>query len=151
MSRTVTVPANGTTGPFAVTTSAGTATSAGSFVVLALQDLQLSVLPATLVVPAAGQAAFSVSVTGSGGVTTLATLAVIGVPSGATAPFGAPTLTAGQSTLLTVATAGSTTAGSCPVTVRATALLNGAVTIRSAGKGTAEKGTRERGRAGKGT
>ena len=129
---TATVSSAATTGPISVLTAGGTATSAGSFVVLALQDLQLTVQPAMLVVPAAGQAAFSVSLTGCGGVTTLATLAVTGVPSGTTVLLGAPTLTAGQTTQLTVATTGNTSAGSYPLTVRATALLNGAIAVRSA-------------------
>lgn len=55
---TATVSSTATTGPISVTTPGGTAASAGSFVVLATQDLQVSVLPATLLVPAAGQAAF---------------------------------------------------------------------------------------------
>jgi hypothetical protein len=101
-------------------------------VVRSPQDLQLSVRPGPLVVPATGPAAFSVGVTGSGGVTALATLAVTGVPSGVSALFGAGSLTAGPSTQLTVATTGRTSARSYPLTVRATGLLNGALTVRSA-------------------
>jgi hypothetical protein len=81
----------------------GAATSSGHFIVLPTEDFQLSVAPATVTLPATGQAALSVSVTGSG-FTQLATLGLTGVPTGATAGFAAPTLTAGQSTLLTVQT-----------------------------------------------
>lgn len=113
-----TVPTGATTGPLSVTTSAGTATPNGSFVVLPAQDFQLTALPNTVSVPSAGQGAFNISLTGSGGFTGLTTLAASGVPAGATPTFAAATLTGGQSTLLTVATAGTTPAGSYPFTVR---------------------------------
>jgi hypothetical protein len=57
---------------------------------------------------------------------------VSGVPAGATALFGAGSLTAGQSTQLAVSTTGGTAPGSYPLTIRATGLLNGAVTVRAA-------------------
>ncbi|MGH7205793.1 MAG: DUF6531 domain-containing protein [Nitrospiraceae bacterium] len=128
---TAVVPTTATTGPLAVTTAGGTATSTGHFVVIPTQDMQLSVLPATATVPAMGQAFFKVSLTGSGGFTNLATLAVTGFPAGMTATFGAATLTAGQSTLLTVATNGTVPAGNVPLTVTATGLANGVSTTRS--------------------
>ncbi len=90
---TVTIPAGAATGPIAVTTSAGTGTSLGHFVVLPTQDFQLSALPSSLNVPSAGRAAFTIGMTGAGGFTGLTTLAVTGVPAGATATFAAPTLT----------------------------------------------------------
>ncbi len=131
-SLTVPVPTGATTGPIAVTTSAGTGTSSGSFVVIPTQDFQLTALPNTVSVPSAGQGAFNISLTGSGGFTGLTTLAASGVPAGATPTFAAATLTGGQSTLLTVATAGTTPAGSYPFTVTASGLLNGVQTTRSA-------------------
>jgi len=63
--------------------------------VIPTQDFQLSALPATISVASAGQGAFNVSLTGGGGYTGLTTLAVTGVPSGGTATFASPTLTAG--------------------------------------------------------
>jgi hypothetical protein len=75
------------------------------------------VAPATVTLPATGQGGLRVSVTGSGGFTNLATLTLTGVPSGTTAGFAAPTLTAGQSTLLTVQTTGITAQGGYPLTV----------------------------------
>ena len=88
--------------PLQVTTSGGTATSTGYFIVLPTEDFQLSVAPATVQLPATGQGGLSVSITGSGGFTNLATLGFAAIPAGATAGFAAPTLTVGQSTLLTV-------------------------------------------------
>ncbi|MDX2250921.1 MAG: RHS repeat-associated core domain-containing protein [Nitrospira sp.] len=128
---TAVVPPTATTGPLAVTTTGGTGTSTGQFIVIPTQDMQLSALPATLTIPSLGQASFKVALTGSGGFTNLATLAVTGLPTGLTATFNAATLTAGQSTLLTVTTNGAVPAGTVPLTITATGLMNGTPTTRS--------------------
>ena len=130
-SLTATVPTGSITGPLQVMTSGGTATSTGYFILLPTEDFQLTVAPATVTLPATGQGGLGVSVTGSGGFTNLATLVFSGLPAGATAGFAAPTLTAGQSTLLTVQTTGITAQGSYPLTVSATATLNGVSTTRT--------------------
>jgi len=128
---TAVVPPTATIGPLAVTTSGGIATSTGHFVVIPTQDMQLTVLPATVAIPSSGQASFAVSLMGSGGFTNVATLAVTGLPSGMTASFGAATLTGGQTTLLNVTTNGTTPAGSTTIGVTATGLVNGVSTTRS--------------------
>jgi RHS repeat-associated protein len=129
---TAVVPATATPGPLVVTTPGGTATSAGQFVVIPTQDMQLSVLPATLAIPSSGQASFNVALTGSGGFTNVATLTVTGLPTGMTATFRNATLTAGQRTLLTLVTNGSVPAGTEPLTITATGLVNGVSITRSA-------------------
>lgn len=128
---TVPVPASATTGPISVTTSGGSATSTGQFVVTPTASFQLTVAPGSITVPATGQGAFQISVSGSGGFTNLATLAVTGVPGGVTAEFGAATLTGGQSTQLTLQTVG-VASGSIPLTVTATGMVNGVETTRTA-------------------
>jgi len=127
---TAIVPLAATTGPLAVTTAGGAATSTGHFVVIPTQDMQLSVLPATLTIPSLGRASFKVTLAGSS-FTNLATLAVTGVPAGMTVSFTSPTLTAGQSRLLTLTIDGSVPAGNVPLTVTATGLVNGVSTMRS--------------------
>lgn len=129
---TAIVPATATTGSLAVTTPDGTATSAGQFVVIPTQDMQLSVLPATLAIPSSGQASFNVALTGSSGFTNVATLGMTGLPTGITATFKSATLTANQRTLLTLVTNGSVPAGTVPLTITATGLVNGVSTTRSA-------------------
>ncbi|MEW6246480.1 MAG: RHS repeat-associated core domain-containing protein [Nitrospirota bacterium] len=128
---TAVVPAGATTGPLAVTTPGGTATSTGHFVVLPTPDFQIGAAPSTLVIPASGQASYAVSLTGSGGFTNLATLAVTGLPTGTTAAFRRATLTAGQLTLLTLTTSGTTPAGTYPLTVTAVGPVDGVSTVRS--------------------
>ncbi len=127
---TAEVPASATTGPLAVTTSGGTATLDGQFVMIPTQDMQLSALPATVSVPSTGQASINVALTGSS-FTNVAPLTVTGLPTGMTALFRNATLTAGQSTLLMLAANGSVPAGNIPLTVTATGLVNGVTTTRS--------------------
>jgi len=127
---TAVVPPTATTGPLAVTTAGGAAASTGHFVVIPTQDMQLSVLPGTLTLPSLGRASFKAVLAGSS-FTNLATLAVTGMPAGMTASFTSPTLTAGQSRLLTLTVDGSVPAGPVPLTVTATGLVNGVSTLRS--------------------
>lgn len=129
---TTTVPSGATTGPLSVTTSGGSATSTGSFIVLPTQDFQLSALPSTISVPSTGQGSAKISLSGPDGFTGLVTLAISGVPTGVSASFAAPTLTAGQSTLLSLQTSGTTPPNSYPLIVTATGLLNGVSTARAA-------------------
>ncbi|MGH9783994.1 MAG: DUF6531 domain-containing protein, partial [Terriglobia bacterium] len=128
---TTTFPQGATTGPITVTTAQGTATSAQSFTVTA-PDFSLSALPTPLTIPASGQGAVAVSVSGTNGFTNLATLSVTGVPSGASAAFSSASLTVGQSAFLTIATNGTTPAGAYPLTVNAVGQVNGVQTTRSA-------------------
>jgi RHS repeat-associated protein len=125
-----TVPQGATTGPVTVTTAQGTGTSAQAFSVAA-PDFSLSALPSLLTIPASGQGAVAVSITGTSGFTNLATLSVTGVPSGASAAFSSATLTAGQGALLTLVTNGMTPAGAYPLTVTATGPVHGVQTTRS--------------------
>ena len=128
---TAVVPAGATTGPIAVTTPGGTATTTGHFVVLPTPDFQIGAAPSSLVIPASGHASYAVSLSGSGGFTTLATLAVTGLPTGMTATFRNATLTVGQLTVLTLATNGTTPAGTYPLTVTAVGPADGVSTVRS--------------------
>lgn len=128
---TATVPIGAATGPLSVTTAGGTAISTGHFVVLPTPDFQISARPVTLVIPASGQASYAVSLTGSGGFTNLATLAVTGLPAGMTAAFRNATLTTGQVTVLTLTTNGTTPAGTYSLTVTAVGPVDGVATVRS--------------------
>ncbi len=114
---TVNVPTGASTGPISVTTTGGTATSTGSFVVLATQDFSLTATPGTATAIQGSQVSYAVSVAAQGGFTGLVTLAVAGVPPGATATFTPPVLSPGQVGTLAVQTAGTTPLGSSTLTV----------------------------------
>lgn len=124
-----TVPQGATDEPIRVTTPLGTATSAAFTVTT--PNFSISALPAPLTIPSNGQAAFTISLTGTGGFTNLVALTVTGVPAGTTPAFSAPQLTAGQTALLTLVTNGTTPAGAYTLTVTAAGLLNGAQTTRT--------------------
>lgn len=128
---TTTVPQGATTGAITVTTARGTGASAQAFTVT-VQDFALSALPTPLLLPASGQGSLAVTLTGTGGYSSLVKLAVTGVPSGASATFSTTMLTAGQSAFLRVATNGTTPTGTYPLTVTATGLVGGAQTTRTA-------------------
>ncbi len=82
-------------------------------------------------VPALGQGSFAVGLTGTEGFTTLASLSVTGLPTGMTALYSIGTIGAGQSSLLTLTTNGTTPTGTHPITIVATGSLNGVTTPRS--------------------
>lgn len=128
---TATAPTGVTTGPIAVTTTGGTATSPAHFVAIPTHDFQLGTAPATITIPASGQAALAVSLSSTAGFADLTTLSVTGLPTGMTAAFQHATLTANQSTVLLLTTTGATPAGTTPLTVSTAGLLNGVLTTRS--------------------
>ena len=80
---------------------------------------------------ALGQGSFAVGLTGTEGFTTLASLSVTGLPTGMTALYSIGTIGAGQSSLLTLTTNGTTPTGTHPITIVATGSLNGVTTPRS--------------------
>ncbi len=82
-------------------------------------------------IPALGQGSFAVGLTGTEGFTNLASLSVTGLPTGMTALYSIGTIGAGQSSLLTLTTNGTTPTGTHPITIIATGSLNGVTTPRS--------------------
>ena len=82
-------------------------------------------------IPALGQGSFAVGLTGTEGFTNLASLSVTGLPTGMTALYSIGTIGAGQSSLLTLTTNGTTPTGTHPITIVATGSLNGVTIPRS--------------------
>jgi RHS repeat-associated protein len=121
---TTTVPQNATTGPITVTTSQGTATSATPFTVTPQQDFTLGAVPAQATVLQGGQTSYVLSASGVGTFTGLVTLSVSGLPSGVTAQFTSPALTAGQNTILVLTTAAATPVGAVSFVLNGTAPLD---------------------------
>jgi RHS repeat-associated protein len=120
---TTTVPLDATTGPVTVTTPQGTATSPQAFAVTPRQTFSLSATPGQVVVIQGGQASYALSVTGTGNFTGLVTLGASGLPAGVTAQFSSLTLTAGQSTLMTLMAGTAAAVGPVAFSVTGTAKL----------------------------
>jgi len=102
------VPPNAQTGPITLTTPKGSATSA-AFTVLLEQDVALIASPATLALiqNAANTFAVQLSSTGTKPFTSLVRLSAQGLPSGVSAEFEPPAITAGGIVKLTLKAAGS--------------------------------------------
>jgi RHS repeat-associated protein len=129
-SLTVTVPQGAITGPLQVSTSGGTATSAGYFIVLPTQDFTLLVEPSTATTIAGTSVNLKVSTVTTGGYTGLTTLSTGSLPTGVTASFNPPNLGPNTSGLLTLTTSGSTPS-SASIEVRGTATIEGAAVTRT--------------------
>jgi subtilisin family serine protease len=109
---------------FTVTGTSGTLshTATATLVVQgpATPNFTLSISPASQTVPATGgSAAYTVTITRSGGFTAAVTLSVSGLPAGATGSFN-PNNTTGNTSTLTVTVAASTAAGTYVFTVTGT-------------------------------
>ena len=130
-SLTVTVPAGAVTGPLQVTTSGGTATSSGHFIVLPTQDFSVVVEPTSVTAIAGTSVNLKVSTVTTGGYTGLTQLTTGPLPAGITASFSPPFLGPNASGLLTLTTTG-TTPSSSSIEVRGTATIEGVATTRSA-------------------
>ena len=127
---TTTVPQGATTGAVTVTTLVAPPATGPIFTVAA-PNFTVAALPTPLTMPALGQGSFAVGLTGTGGFTNLATLAVTGLPTGMTGLFSIGAIGSGQTALLTLTTTGTTPTGTYPLVVTATGALNGVTTPRS--------------------
>jgi RHS repeat-associated protein len=126
----VTVPTGAVTGPLQVTTSGGTATSTGYFIVLPTQDFSLVVEPTTVTAIAGTSVNLKVSTVTTGDYTGLTTLSTGTLPAGVTGAFTPPNLGPNASGTLTLATSGSTPSGSS-IEVRGISTIEGTATTRT--------------------
>ncbi len=116
----VTVPATAVTGPITVRTAQGTA-QGPVFTVLREQDFGLAVAPGALVLlqGSVTLAQVQLASTGTQAFTGLAALTVEGLPSGVTASFEPPTVSAFQPGTLRLTASGTATPGPMTLMVRA--------------------------------
>jgi RHS repeat-associated protein len=121
---TTTVPQGATTGSITVTTPQGTGTSPQPFTVTPRQDFTLSAVPAQATVLQGGQTSYVLNVTGIGTFTGLVSLSVTGLPTGVTAQFTSPALTAGQNTILVLTATAATPVGAVSFVLNGTASLD---------------------------
>jgi cytochrome c peroxidase len=99
---TATVPAGATTGPIAVTTLDGTATSAASFAVSSA-PFALGATPSSQTLSAGASTSYTVTISRTAGFADNLTFSVTGLPAAATASFS-PNPVSGNSSTMTVTT-----------------------------------------------
>jgi hypothetical protein len=101
---TTTVPFGAITGPIAVTTLDGTATSAASFTVVpGGPPFSLAATPSSQTLSAGASTSYTVTISRTAGFADNLTFSVTGLPAAATASFG-PNPTSGNSSTMTVTT-----------------------------------------------
>ena len=126
------IPAGAATGPVTITTAGQSATSAASLNVIASSSFSLTAGPATASVIRGTTAAFSVSLNSADGFSQLAALSVSGLPAGVTATFSPQQITAGQISILTVSAPAGQSLGTSPLTITASATVDGIASTQTA-------------------
>jgi RHS repeat-associated protein len=96
------VPAGAATGPIQIATSGGTATSAASFTVTPSTGFTLTATPPSATLIQGQSVSYAVSLASTNGFNQLAQLSVSGLPAGVTAAFAPSSITAGQTSVLTL-------------------------------------------------
>jgi len=107
------------TASFTVTDSGG-AKSQPATRTVTVADFSLSATPASRSILAGASTTYTATVTAGAGFTGTVTFNLAGLPAGATASFNPTSINPSGSTTLSVATAGSTPAGSYPLTITGT-------------------------------
>jgi RHS repeat-associated protein len=128
----VTVPNAAVTGAIELTNAAGSA-STQSFFVETPTDFQITAAPAIASTVQGSLANVVVSLTSNqNNFTQLAALTVQGAPTGATMTFEPEQLTAGAMSTLSLRVPASVSPGNYPITIRATATIDGRTEVRTA-------------------
>jgi len=124
-SLTFIIPAGAASGVPSVTVNGQTASAATALTIVPPSTFSLSAAPGTPSLIQGQSAGVSVSVTSATGFNTLAALSVAGLPSGVTAAFNPPSITAGQTSILTLTAPGNQPIGTSALTITAAATVSG--------------------------
>jgi RHS repeat-associated protein len=119
------VPSSATTGPITVTANGQSASSSTSLTVVASSTFTLTAAPGSATLLSGQTTTYQVSIASTNGFSQLAALTVSGIPSGITASFQPPQITAGQFSILTLTAPSAQTASSSQLTINASASVQG--------------------------
>ena len=128
---TTSVPLGSTTGPITVTTVNGAATSSSSFAVTSLYDFSLFAAPQSGRIVPGGQAAYTISVSGSQGFSNLVNLSIQDLPEGFSGLFSPKTITSGQSSTLTISACDCSLSSPVTLTIAGSTSIEGRTVSRS--------------------
>src|SRR5712691_7881451 len=126
------VPTGADTGPVTVTAAGKSVTSASPLTIVASSNFTLSATPNAANVIRGQSTTYAVSLSSNSGFSQLAALSVAGLPTGLTATFTPPQITAGQTSLLTVTAPANQNLGTATLTVSASAVVDGIPISQSA-------------------
>jgi len=124
-SLTFIIPAGAATGVPSVTVNGQSASAATALTIVPSSTFSVTAAPGTANLIQGQSVGFSVSLTGTSGFDTLATLSVAGVPSGVTAAFKPPSVTVGQTSILTLTAPANQPMATSPLTITANATVGG--------------------------
>jgi RHS repeat-associated protein len=126
------VPTGAATGPITVTVNGQSGTSSTPLTIVAASTFTLTAAPSSVTLLPSESTTVSVSLASANGFTQLAALAISGLPSGVTASFQPPAITAGGSSVLTLTAPAGQSPGSSPLAISASATVQGVAQSQSA-------------------
>jgi RHS repeat-associated protein len=121
----VVIPSGAATGVITVANSGATASTASPFTVNAANSFSLSVSPASATLIQGQTVSYMVQLASSNGFNQLAPLSVSGLPSGVTASFKPSSITAGQTSVLTLTAPAGQTVATSSLSISASASVAG--------------------------
>jgi RHS repeat-associated protein len=119
------VPAGAATGNITVASGTQTAVSSGTFSVTTSSSFTINLGPSSASLIQGQQVSYAVALGSTTGFTGLATLALSGAPTGVTSSFKPSSITAGQTSVLTLSAPASQAAGTSSLSVTASATIDG--------------------------
>ena len=131
-SLTFVIPAGAATGVPSVIVNGQSANGTVPLTIVPSSTFTLTAMPGTANVIRGQSAAYAVSLATSTGFNQLAALSVTGLPTGVTASFQPQQITVGQNSVLSVTAPAGQSTGSSPLTVTASANVNGLTVTQSA-------------------
>ena len=126
------IPAGATTGALSITVNGVSAVASVPLVVIPASNFTLMASPNSANLIQGQSAAYAINLNSTSGFNQLATLSVSGVPSGVTTTFNPPSITAGQTSVLTLTASANQPIGALNLIIVAAATVHGMPVSQSA-------------------